>query len=111
MPGTPPLTTAALADLTNSWMTAQPNMESSIDNLLKTQQAVTLLYGQLTELREVTTDLVDKTETMIEAMKKGGVTQTQLVNETENLLKALKKDESTQTQLVNKIENLLNTIK
>jgi twitching motility protein PilJ len=92
-------------------MTAQPNMESIIDNLLKTQQAVTLLYGQLTELREVTTDLVDKTETMIEAMKKGGVTQTQLVNETENLLKALKKDESTQTQLVNKTENLLNTIK
>ncbi len=111
MPGTPPLTTAALAELTHSWMTAQPNMESSIDNLLKTQQAVTLLYGQLTELREVTTDLVDKTETMIEAMKKGGVTQTQLVNETENLLKSLKKDESTQTQLVNKTENLLNTIK
>lgn len=111
MPGTPALTKAALTDFTHSWSQAQPNMESSIDSLLKTQQAVTLLYGQLTELRELTTDLVDQTEKMIEAMKKGGVTQTKLVNETEKLLKALKKDENTQTPLVNETENLLKAIK
>ncbi|HEC85314.1 MAG: chemotaxis protein [Candidatus Parabeggiatoa sp. nov. 2] len=71
MPGTPPLAKSAFTNLMNLWKNAEINTQTNIDDLLKTQEAVTLLYGQLTELREVTVDVVEKTEKLIKVMISG----------------------------------------
>jgi twitching motility protein PilJ len=71
MPGTPLLAKSAFTDLMNLWKNAEINTQTNIDDLLKTQEAVTLLYGQLTELRDVTVDVVEKTEKLIKVMISG----------------------------------------
>jgi twitching motility protein PilJ len=78
MPGAPPSAIAALTALTNLWSNAETNLDASLQNLLDTQEAVTRLYGEFTELKDVTVDLVTQTEEMINAMISGGATQTQM---------------------------------
>jgi len=78
MPGAPPSAIAALTALTNLWSNAETNLDTNLQNLLDTQEAVTRLYGEFTELRDVTVDLVNETEEMISAMIAGSATQTQM---------------------------------
>jgi twitching motility protein PilJ len=86
MPGTPPDATAALSNLTTLWTNAETNMNASIQNLLNTQEAVTRLYSEFTELRDVTVDIVARTEEMINAMISGGATPTQMSIATRQLM-------------------------
>jgi twitching motility protein PilJ len=86
MPGTPPDATAALSNLTTLWANAETNMNASIQNLLNTQEAVTRLYSEFTELRDVTVDIVARTEEMINAMISGGATPTQMSIATRQLM-------------------------
>jgi len=67
----------ALTALSNLWGNAETNAQTSIQELLKTQEAVTSLYGELTELMDVTVVLVEKTEQMIKMMIAGEATQNQ----------------------------------
>jgi twitching motility protein PilJ len=71
MQGTPLLAKNAFTKLMDLWKNAETNTQTNIDDLLKTQEAVTLLYGQLMELRKVTVDVVEKTEKLIEVMISG----------------------------------------
>jgi twitching motility protein PilJ len=86
MPGTPSQAKPALTVLTNLWATAETNTQTSIQNLLKTQEAVTGLYSGLPELQKVTVDLVEKTEKMIKTMISGEATQAQIYQATRQLL-------------------------
>ncbi len=78
MHGTPPDAATALSNLSTLWVNAETNMNTSIQNLLNTQEAVTRLYSEFTELRDVTTEIVARTEEMINAMISGGATPTQM---------------------------------
>jgi twitching motility protein PilJ len=79
MHGTPPGAANTLVNLTNLWSNdAKSNMSTSIQNLLNTQEAVTRLYSDFTNLKDVTTDIVARTEEMINAMISGGATPTQM---------------------------------
>lgn len=79
MHGTPPGAVNTLVNLTNLWSNdAKGNMSTSIQNLLNTQEAVTRLYSDFTNLKDVTTDIVARTEEMINAMISGGATPTQM---------------------------------
>lgn len=86
MAGTPSQAMPALTVLTNWWATAETNTQTSIQNLLKTQEAVTGLYRGLPELQKVTVDLVEKTEEMIKTMISGEATQAQIYQATRQLL-------------------------
>jgi twitching motility protein PilJ len=87
MHGTPPDAANALINLTNLWTNnAESNMNTSIQNLLNTQEAVTRLYSEFTELKDVTTDIVARTEEMINAMISGGATPTQMSIATRQLM-------------------------
>lgn len=87
MHGTPPDAANALINLTNLWTNnAQSNMNTSIQNLLNTQEAVTRLYSEFTELKDVTTDIAARTEEMINAMISGGATPTQMSIATRQLM-------------------------
>jgi twitching motility protein PilJ len=87
MHGTPPDAANALINLTNLWTNnAQSNMNTSIQNLLNTQEAVTRLHSEFTELKDVTTDIVARTEEMINAMISGGATPTQMFIATRQLM-------------------------
>ncbi len=86
MPGTPPQATTALKTLTQLWANAENNTQKSIQKLLKTQEAVTRLYSELKELKDVTVDLVNKTNQMIEAMASGEATPSQMSLATHQLL-------------------------
>jgi twitching motility protein PilJ len=78
MPGTPSLAMPALTALSNLWANAQPNLETNIQYLLDTQEAVIRLYGEFTELRTVTVDIVEKTEELILTLISANATQAQI---------------------------------
>ena len=86
MPSTPQQTLSTLDSLVNLWKKADTNTQTSIQNLLATQESVIRLYSQLTNLRDMTVDLVEKTENMIKAMINGGETQTQVSLATRELM-------------------------
>ncbi len=85
MPGIPPQATTALKTLTQLWA-AEDNTQKNIQKLLKTQEAVTRLYSELKELKDVTVDLVNKTNQMIETMASGEATPSQMSLATHQLL-------------------------
>jgi len=74
MLGTPPSANTALTTLTNSWK----NTEINIRNLLETQEAITSFHSEFTKLAEVTVELVEKTEVLIDAMISGKATPSQM---------------------------------
>ncbi|MDM8560554.1 methyl-accepting chemotaxis protein [Candidatus Parabeggiatoa sp. HSG14] len=86
MPSTPLQAEEALRNLKDLWTNADPSMEKTIQSLLKSQEAVTHLYSELTKLRVVTTDIVEKTEDMINTMISGGATKTQIELATRQLI-------------------------
>jgi len=86
MPGTPPSAMTALTALSNLWEDAETNVQTSIQELLKTQEAVTRLYSQLTELKKVTVGLVEKTEQMLNTMIVEEATPSQMYIATRQLL-------------------------
>jgi twitching motility protein PilJ len=78
MPGAPSVK-AELTALTNLWKDAKTtNTQTSIQNLRDTQEAVTRLYREFTELQTVMVDPVEKTENMIETLISEGATPVQM---------------------------------
>jgi twitching motility protein PilJ len=86
MPGTPTAAIAALTSLTNLWINATPNLNTSVQNLLDTQEPVIRLYGEFTQIRDITIDLVTQTEEMINAMISASATPTQMSVATRQLV-------------------------
>ncbi len=86
MPGTPQQALLTLDSLINLWKKAETNTQTSIQNLLDTKESVIRLYSDLINLRDMTVDLVEKTEIIIKAMINGGATQIQISLATRELM-------------------------
>ncbi len=86
MPGTPQQASSTLDSLITLWEKDETNTQISIKNLLATQESVIRLYSDLTNLQNMTVDLVEKTENMIKAMINGGATQIQISLATRELM-------------------------
>ena len=86
MPGAPPSIKAELTDLTNLWKGAETNTQTSIQNLLDTQEAVTRLYSEFTELQTVMVAPVEKTEALIQTLISEGATPLQMSLATRQLM-------------------------
>ncbi|MFK5970295.1 MAG: methyl-accepting chemotaxis protein [Candidatus Marithrix sp.] len=86
MPGTPQQALLTLDSLINLWKKAETNTQTSIQNLLDTKESIIRLYSDLTNLRDMTVDLVEKTEALIGAMINGGATQIQISLATRELM-------------------------
>ena len=108
MPGTPPQATTTLVTLTSFWDSAETNTKTSIQTLLDTQEAVTRLYSEFTDLREVTVDVVAKTEAMINAMISGGATPTQMYMATRQLMLLERIAHSIRMSFINDSEESIN---
>ncbi|MCK5877051.1 MAG: type IV pili methyl-accepting chemotaxis transducer N-terminal domain-containing protein, partial [Candidatus Marithrix sp.] len=86
MLGTPQQALPTLGNLNNLWKRAEINTQTSIKNLLDTQETIIRLYSELASLRDLTTDMVIKTEQIIKVMSDGGATQTQIGLATRELM-------------------------
>ncbi|HHB92197.1 MAG TPA: methyl-accepting chemotaxis protein [Thioploca sp.] len=86
MPSTPQQALSTLDSLINLWRKADTNTQTSIQNLLDTKESVIRLYSDSTNLRDMTVDLVEKTENVIGAMINGGATQQQISLATRELM-------------------------
>ncbi len=78
MPGTPIQAKPSLDDLLKTWSKGEINAQLNIDHLLATKEAVTGLYSQLAELKELTKDIVIKTTEMIDALIAGNAIPEQI---------------------------------
>jgi len=86
MPGTPPAAESALTTLKSLWANAQSNTDANIQKLLETKEAVTRLYGEFSALREVTVEIVKKTEFLINVMVLEKASQFQMQLATRQLM-------------------------
>jgi len=82
MPGTPEPALVALTSLSSLWQ----EVNNRIGQLLETQEAVTKLYSDFTDLKDVMVDVIAQTEVMINAMIAGGVSPTQMYLATRQLV-------------------------
>lgn len=82
MAGTPEGAVPALTGLTNLWK----ETETNIAQLVSTQEAVTRLYGQYTQLSQITVDIATKTKAVLQTMIAGEATPTQMRIATNQLM-------------------------
>jgi len=85
MPATPPAAELALTTLKSLWENAQ-NTDANIQKLLETKEVVTRLYGEFTALKDVTVDIVKKTEYLINLMVLEKASQFQMQLATRQLM-------------------------
>lgn len=74
MPGTPEIAIVALTDLSTVWR----EVDERIGQLLETREAVTKLYSEFAELKDIMNDVVTQTEAMNNTMVAAGVSPTQM---------------------------------
>lgn len=82
MAGTPEEAVPALTSLINLWK----ETETNIAQLVSTQEAVTRLYGQYTQLSQLTVDIANKTKAVLQTMVAGEATPTQMRIATNQLM-------------------------